>query len=64
MKKYEVTCCDTGKTVVLTLKEAVKKFGKNEFKEIVAGYLPHLIAVELFSTVNSCENNFQGEFNG
>jgi len=59
MKKYEVTCCDTGKTIVLTHKEMVEKFGKVEFKEILKGYLPHLVAVEVFSTVDGCEPNTQ-----
>ena len=47
MKKYEVTSVDTGVTVVMTRSEAHKLFGRVEFKEILAGYLPHLIAVEI-----------------
>ena len=45
--KYEVTSVETGVTVVMTEKEAIKRFGKAEFKEILKGYLPHLIAVQL-----------------
>jgi hypothetical protein len=47
MKKYEVTSVDTGVTVVMTQSEAYKRFGRAEFKEILLGYLPHLIAVEI-----------------
>jgi len=47
MKKYEVTNVDTGVTVVMTQSEAHEMFGRAEFKEILAGYLPHLIAVEI-----------------
>jgi hypothetical protein len=47
MKTYEVTSVDTGKTHVMTQKAAEQMFGKVEFKEIVAGYLPNVIAVQV-----------------
>jgi hypothetical protein len=53
MKKYKVTSVDTGVTVVMTRSEAHKLFGRVEFKEILAGYLPHLIAVETSGDVES-----------
>jgi|688.fasta_scaffold204851_4 hypothetical protein len=44
---YEITSVDTGKTIVMTRSEAEQMFGKNEFKEMLAGSLPHLIVVKL-----------------
>ena len=46
-KKYEVTWLDTGLTKILTLSDCNKLFGKDEFTEIVLGYLPHIVAIEL-----------------
>jgi hypothetical protein len=45
--KYQVTSLDTGKTFIMTLKECHAAFGKNEFKEILQGYLPNLIVVKI-----------------
>jgi hypothetical protein len=43
----EVTYIDTGITVIMTKKDFNKTFGKDEAKEILAGYLPHIVAVTL-----------------
>jgi len=50
--KYEITYVDPylanyGKTEVLTRAQCNKKFGKDEFDEIVQGYLPHIVAVKI-----------------
>lgn len=44
---YEVTSVDTGKTLTLTLEQCHEMFGEAEFEEILAGYLPHIIAVKI-----------------
>ena len=43
----EVTIIETGHTETLTRKEFFKRFGKAEGQEILAGYLPHIVAIEL-----------------
>ena len=45
--KYEIYFCDSGKTVVWTCAKCEKEFGKAEFEEILAGYAPHIVAIEL-----------------
>lgn len=47
---YEVTSTDTGKTARMTRREAEAYFGKIEFQEILAGYLPNFVAVKLDET--------------
>ena len=46
---YEVVFLDTGETVRWTEAKCRKTFGKEEWKEIKAGYLPHIVAVRLLS---------------
>jgi len=46
-RKFEITSVDSGKTVVWTLKKANEFFGREEFQEILKGYLPHIVAVEI-----------------
>lgn len=38
---------DSGRTVRMTTREAHAEFGRDEFAEIAAGYLPHLVAVRV-----------------
>jgi len=47
MKNYEVTWLDSGKTKILTLKECERIFGDVGFSEIVQGYAPHIVAIDL-----------------
>ncbi len=44
---YGITSTDSGKTKKMTLRQAEEYFGKEEFKEILAGYLPNIVAVKL-----------------
>lgn len=44
---YEVTFIDTGRTERWSLRKCEKVFGAAEFREILQGYLPHIVAVEL-----------------
>ena len=44
---YEVTFCDSAQTYRWTLAECQEHFGKDEFKEVLAGYAPHIVAVKL-----------------
>jgi hypothetical protein len=46
MKYYEIISVDTGKSQVLSEAAARKQFGKAEWNEIKAGFLPHLIVSE------------------
>ncbi len=46
-KMIEVTSCDSGNTKRMTPSEFRKTYGTEESKEILKGYLPHLIAVEV-----------------
>ncbi|KKM14187.1 hypothetical protein LCGC14_1708660 [marine sediment metagenome] len=47
---YEITSTDTNKTARMTRQEAERYFGKIEFQEILAGYLPNFVAVKLDET--------------
>lgn len=47
MKKYEIYWVDTGKTKVLTKRQATKVFGKEEFKELLMFGTPHIVVVEV-----------------
>lgn len=47
MKVFEVTSVDTGKTVYWTESRCRKHFGRDEWKEIKAGYAPHIVAVDV-----------------
>ncbi len=47
---YEITSTDTNKTARMTRREAERYFGKIEFQEILAGYLPNFVAVKLDET--------------
>lgn len=44
---YEVTFVEFGLTKILTRAEAVAEFGREEFNEILQGYLPQIVAVKL-----------------
>jgi hypothetical protein len=44
---YEITFIDSGKTVRWSRAKCYKHFGKDEFKEILAGYMPHIVAVKV-----------------
>lgn len=52
---YEVTSVDTGRTKYMTQAQAEAFFGKVEFKEILDGYLPHIVAVEVDPVAVSAE---------
>lgn len=43
----EVTFIETGITKTMTRKEFNKTFGKDQAVEILAGYLPHIVAIKL-----------------
>lgn len=43
----EVTNIENGHTEILTRKQFFQRFGKAEGQEILAGYLPHIVAIEL-----------------
>lgn len=49
-KLFEVTFIDNGKTVRWSEAECRKTFGKDEWKEVKAGYAPHIVAVEVRRT--------------
>jgi len=44
---YEITFIETATTIYLTEKEARACFGKDEWVEYKAGYLPHVVVVEI-----------------
>jgi len=44
---FEITSIDTGKTRRLTEPQARKLFGRDEWQEIKAGYLPHLAVMDV-----------------
>lgn len=44
---WEITFIDNGTTVHWSTRKCHKHFGKAEFKEIAAGYAPHIVAVRL-----------------
>jgi hypothetical protein len=46
-QKIELTNIDNGVTRILTYKQCVEIFGKAEFTEILLGYLPNWVAVEV-----------------
>jgi len=48
-KLYDIYSVDTGKNVRLTESAAIRQFGRAEWKEIKAGYLPHLVVAEVWS---------------
>lgn len=43
----QVTFVDNGTTVEMTKQECYDEFGVEEFKEILLGYAPHIVAVDL-----------------
>ena len=45
--KYEITFIESGITEIWTHRKAIKYFGKLEFREIVAGYHPSIVAVKI-----------------
>lgn len=45
--RYEVTFIDSGKTVYWTEHKCRRHFGTLEWHEIKAGYLPHIVAVQI-----------------
>ena len=45
-QNYEVTFIDSGKTVIWPESKCRKHFGTKEWKEVKAGYLPHIVAVK------------------
>ena len=48
MNQYEITWVDLPvRTVIWTERKAKKEFGKDEWEEIKAGYLPHIVAVQI-----------------
>ena len=44
---YEITFIDTGLTVYWDEAKCKEAFGVNEWPEYLAGYLPHVIVVEV-----------------
>jgi len=44
---YEVTFCDTGRTMNMTRMDAEDLLGKDDFELALNGYLPHIVVVEL-----------------
>lgn len=46
-QKIELTNIDNGVTRILTYKQCVEMFGKDEFTEILLGYAPNWVAVEV-----------------
>jgi hypothetical protein len=47
---YEITFIGTGRSVYWNETKARRHFGKDEWNEIKAGYLPHIVAVEVDTT--------------
>ena len=47
MDKYEITWVEASHTVIWTERKARKEFGRDEWEEIKAGYLPHIVAVQI-----------------
>ncbi len=54
MRRFEITNTDTGETVRWTLREAKTFFGSKEWPEILAGYLPQYVAVEITGDTPLC----------
>ena len=46
-RTIELTNIEHGVTTILTYEQCVERFGKDEFAEILAGYLPQWIAIEV-----------------
>lgn len=46
-KVYEITFIDNGRVEHWNERKAADWFGKDEWKEIKAGYLPHIVAVAI-----------------
>ncbi len=46
-RMWDVTMVDSGRTVRMTEREAHAEFGRDEWSEIAAGYLPHIVAVRV-----------------
>lgn len=46
-RTIELTNVEKGVTIITTYEECVERFGKDEFAEILAGYLPQWVAIEL-----------------
>lgn len=44
---YEITFIDNGYTVYWSKPQCEEYFGKDEFVEVLGGYFPHIVAVEL-----------------
>lgn len=44
---YEITFIDSGVTVRWSTRKCNSYFGKEEFREIARGYLPHIVAVRI-----------------
>ena len=44
---WEVTFCDTGRTVYWTTRKCNSHFGRDEFNEIRQGYGPNIVAVQV-----------------
>jgi hypothetical protein len=53
MKLIEVTSTDTGYTKRVSRREFDEHFGVAEGKEILAGYLPNIVAVEIEPTLHA-----------
>ena len=47
MTTYELTMIDSGRTGRLSYEECVRRFGVEEFNEILQGYAPHIVAFEV-----------------
>jgi len=45
--QYEIYCVDNGRTEYLTRAQADKKFGHDEFTEMIQGYLPNYAVTKL-----------------
>lgn len=44
---YEITFCDTGRTIRMSHIDAEDLFGRDEFSELRQGYSPNIVVVEL-----------------
>jgi hypothetical protein len=51
-KMIELTNLDNGKTEYITYSEAVKRFGKDEFDEMLQGYGGNWVAIEVYNNPN------------
>jgi hypothetical protein len=55
MNRYRITSADTARSLTLTQEEAEAQFGREEWAEIRAGYLPHLIVEHLECDCEECK---------